>query len=308
MNYVNHMDSLDGPPHAFYWQPCWRPEADGQALGSILCHWPDINTGGQDNVYSQSPVLPAMIAAAERFWRGLPEDHPDLWSRLPAPDDSRIEAFRIFERDLMAVGRRLGREWPFPYRVQSQMRWRVIGPFPHGGDTTKAFPPEKMERIGQVEYEGVSHEPIEVVGGTIHFRNFFGLGGVLPGGPTEGTAYAETRIWSEQTQEVPCWIGFNTPSTSDRRAGPMIAGKWSHEDGRVWVNGEAIEPPAWENAGPTPGKEEPFTNEGYAYREPTMVSLQKGWNRVLIKAPRKKNGWKWMFTFLPLTDGLKIEP
>ncbi|MCH7227372.1 family 20 glycosylhydrolase [Haloferula sp. A504] len=312
VNYVNHMDFLDGPPHAFYWQPCWRPEGDGQALGAILCHWPDINTGGEENIYTQSPVLPAMVAAAERFWRGLPEDHPDLWSQLPSPGDPRLEPYRLFERDLLTVGRRLAREWPFPYHAQTSMRWRVIGPFPHGGDTTKTFPPESMERLGPVVHEGISYEPFEVAGGTIHFRNFFGLGGVLPGAPTEGTAYAETRVWSDEAREIPCWIGFNTPSTSDRRAGPMISGKWSHEDGRVWVNGEELEPPRWENEGYMPAKtardERPFVNEGYAYREPALVKLDKGWNRVLVKAPKTSKGWKWMFTFLPLEDDLKIEP
>ncbi len=308
VNYVNHMDFLDGPPHAFYWQPCWRPAGDDQALGSVLCHWPDINTGGEENIYTQSPVLPAMVAAAERFWRGLPETHEDLWARLPAPDDSRLDAYRLFEPDLMAIGRRLGKEWPFPYHPQMAMRWRVIGPFPHGGDPTKSFPPETMERVEAVQVDGMSYDPIEVVGGTVHFRHFFGKGGVLPGNPTEGTAYAETRIWSEEAREVPCWIGFNTPSTSDRRMGPMVEGKWSHEDGRVWVNGEEVEPPEWTQAGAVPGKEEPFTDEGYAYRDPTMVKFEKGWNRVLVKAPREKDGWKWMFTFLPLVDELKVEP
>ncbi|MCB1133169.1 MAG: exo-alpha-sialidase, partial [Verrucomicrobiae bacterium] len=44
INYVNHMDCLDSVPHAFFYQPCWRPSGDAQALGAILCHWPDVNT------------------------------------------------------------------------------------------------------------------------------------------------------------------------------------------------------------------------------------------------------------------------
>ncbi|BCX46161.1 alpha-sialidase [Haloferula helveola] len=311
VNYVNHMDFLDGPPHAFFWQPCWRPEGDGQALGSILCHWPDINTGGEENVYRQSPVVPAMVAGAERFWRGLPEAHPDLWARLPAPGDPRVEAFRLFERDLVALGARLGEQWPFPYLAQTPLRWRVIGPFPHGGDTAKSFPPEKMERVESVELGGTQFEPVEVVGATIHFRHFFGTGGVLEGNPQEGTAYAETRIWSDEAMDLACWIGFNTPSTSDRRCGPTVEGKWSHEDGMVWVNGNALAPPEWKNPSYKPKQtwadEVPFVDEAYAYREPTMVPLQKGWNRILVKAPRKRDGWKWMFTFLPL-EPVKVEP
>ena len=54
--------------------------------------------------------------------------------------------------------------------------------------------------------------------------------------------------------------------------------------------------------------ERPFVDEAYAFRKPTRVRVGKGWNRVLVKAPRRKGGWKWMFTFVPLEDGLRIEP
>jgi len=307
VNYVNHMDFLDGPPHAFFWQPCWRPEADDEALGSILCHWPDINTGGQDNVYLQSPVMPAMVAGAERFWRGLPEGHPDLWSELPLPGDPRLEAFEVFERDLLAMGNQIGKEWPFPYKAQSEMRWRLIGPFDHAGDTTKVFWPE-LKGEKRLEKSAEEFDPLEVAGGTVHLRNFFGMGGVLEGNPKEGTVYAETRIWSEETKEVPCWIGFNTPSTSDRRSGPMVRGKWSYEDAKVWVNGEDIAPPEWAQADVKLNDEQPFVDEGYAYRQPTLVTLKKGWNHVLLKAPKKLNGWKWQFTFIPLVDDLRVKP
>ncbi len=311
VNYVNHMDFFDGVPHAFFWQPCWRPEGDGQALGAILCHWPDVNAGGESNIYRQSPVMPALLAAAERFWRGLPRAHADLWARLPPPGDPRLGAFAAFERDLVAIGRRLAAEWPFPYVAQAALRWRVIGPFPHGGDVAKAFPPEAMERIGAVEVDGRRYEPVEAAGGTIHVRHFFGAGGVVPGDPQEGTVYGETWLQSGEAREVPCWIGFNTPSTSDRRAGPAVAGQWSGEGGRVWVNGEEVPPPRWANAGYVPEQpwadERPFVDEGYAYREPARIALRKGMNRVLVKAPRKKGGWKWMFSFAPL-DAAVIPP
>jgi coproporphyrinogen III oxidase-like Fe-S oxidoreductase len=48
-------------------------------------------------------------------------------------------------------------------------------------------------------------------------------------------------------------------------------------------------------------------DEGYSYRPPTMIKLNKGWNKVLIKSPVgsfKSHDWqtpvKWMFTFLPV--------
>lgn len=53
----------------------------------------------------------------------------------------------------------------------------------------------------------------------------------------------------------------------------------------------------------------PLTDEGYEYRLPTKIFLQKGWNTVLIKAPVgnfKGKDWqnpeKWMFTCVPVDD------
>jgi len=51
----------------------------------------------------------------------------------------------------------------------------------------------------------------------------------------------------------------------------------------------------------------PWANEDYYYREPTMVKLEKGWNRVLIKVPHTKKAWKWMFTCVPVEwDGVNV--
>lgn len=312
INYVNHMDFEDSVPHAFFWQPCGLEKADSQALGAILCHWPDVNAGSESNIYQQSPVIPAMIAAAERFWRGLPKAHPDLWARLPGQEDPRFKAFEIFERDLAVHGSRLSTQWPFPYAAQSSLKWRIIGPISNKGDPSKVFPPESSERIEEIMIDNKTYQPAAVMGGTVHFRHFFGTGGVFSGDPQQVTAYAETRLWSDSDRDLPCWIGFNSPSTSDRRAGPVIAGKWSCGDGKVWVNGKEIQPPDWKNAGYLPkvmwDDERPFANEGYACREPSAIRLHKGWNRVLVKAPRAKGDWKWMFTFVPLESGLRCEP
>jgi hypothetical protein len=51
----------------------------------------------------------------------------------------------------------------------------------------------------------------------------------------------------------------------------------------------------------------PLVDEGYSYRSPSIVLLEKGWNTVVVKLPvGKLNGkdWqnplKWMFTCLPI--------
>jgi hypothetical protein len=68
-----------------------------------------------------------------------------------------------------------------------------------------------------------------------------------------------------------------------------------------------INPPSWTRPGAKGDPEEPLIDEGYSYRAPTMVPLEKGWNTVFIKAPVgsfKAHDWqtpvKWMFTFVPV--------
>ncbi|MCB0709608.1 MAG: beta-N-acetylhexosaminidase, partial [Chitinophagaceae bacterium] len=66
-------------------------------------------------------------------------------------------------------------------------------------------------------------------------------------------------------------------------------------------------PPHWKHAGMKGNSELPLADEGYEYRSPTKIFLQKGWNNVLIKAPIagfKGKDWqnpvKWEFTFIQL--------
>ncbi|MEO5500110.1 MAG: beta-N-acetylhexosaminidase, partial [Ginsengibacter sp.] len=82
-------------------------------------------------------------------------------------------------------------------------------------------------------------------------------------------------------------------------------GKWDEKNSAVWVNGKLIDPPNWQHAGLKGDSEIPLSDEGYEYRDPTKIYLNKGWNTILIKAPVasfKSTDWqnpvKWMFTFV----------
>jgi hexosaminidase len=73
------------------------------------------------------------------------------------------------------------------------------------------------------------------------------------------------------------------------------------------VNGGIVPPPIWKRAGQRGNSEIPLIDEGYEYREPTMIELKKGWNDVRIKIPIGKlsgkdwqNPAKYMFTFVPV--------
>ncbi len=118
----------------------------------------------------------------------------------------------------------------------------------------------------------------------------------------QGTVYAMTRVWSPRDQEADCWIGFHDWSRSGgRRGGPFPRqGEWHTTQPRVWVNGVTVDPPVWKNPEMAAASDEiPFVDENYSFREPSKISLKKGWNPVLLKVPQGGNSWKWMFTFVP---------
>jgi len=308
-NYVNHMDALTGPLRAFMQQPCRVPASTDLALGGILCHWPDDNVGEQINIYRQSPVMPALVAYAERIWRGAQNNREDCWAKLPVREDSVFPEFTLFEADMIEHRDRFFPDWPFPYVRQTDIPWKLIGPFDHRGDTTASFPVEKhlseTYTLGDKEY--VWQDEISY-GGTVHINHFFGFPGHLP--KTDGgTVYALTRIASPEDQTVHFWIGFNENSRSGgRRCGPNPEqGQWSNANSKIWVNGCEILPPVWQQPGLSGSPEIPFVDENYFYREPAKVHLKKGVNTVLVKVPHGKPAWKWMFTCIPVGwDGKRV--
>ncbi len=312
-NYINHMDPLVGPVRAFMQQPCRRERGNTMALGGILCCWPDNNIVDEEDTLRQTPVFPATLAFAERIWRGARRNAEENWAKLPPRGTAAFEEYAAFERDLIAIRDRFFADEPFPYVRQTEIPWKLIGPFDHEGRFDAAFGPEEAIKE-RYDSAGKSFEwlPGEAIGGTIHINHFFGFAGHLPA-RSRGTVYALTYLHSDREQEAGFWIQFGTPSTSARRnGGNPPEGKWSSFDSRIWINGRRVAPPAWQNPGPLgpriKEKEIAFTNEGYHFRDPARVMLKKGWNEILVRAPFGKapgyRGGKWMFTCIPVSwDG-----
>jgi hypothetical protein len=80
-------------------------------------------------------------------------------------------------------------------------------------------------------------------------------------------------------------------------------GQWNTLHSKIFVNGIEIAPPQWKQAGVKGQLELPLIDEGYEYRAPHLITLKKGWNRVLVKCPVGSfkssnfgNPVKWMFT------------
>ncbi|WP_133756561.1 family 20 glycosylhydrolase [Gelidibacter sediminis] len=300
-NYINHLDPFAGMSRLFFQQPTRQLQSDSLALGGILAAWPDNNVAKERDILIQNPIYPSIVFYADAIWKGRAENKLEYWAKLPPVGSKELEEFKAFEdkvithRDLFFEGKE------FQYIRQTNFEWNVIGPFKHNGNVNLRFPVEDSlvasYNIDKKEYSW--SQPI--VGGTTHFKHFFGF----PAVTTEqtGTFYAYTEIYAPDDRVQDFWIGFQGWSRSGgRRVGPFPdQGQWHTTNPKIWVNGLAIAPPVWKqpNLG-TRTDEIPFIDEDYFFRAPTKIALKKGWNKVLLKIPQDKNSWKWMFTCVPI--------
>lgn len=300
--YINHMDPLEAVVTLFYRKIGEQGKEHRNLTGATLCSWPDRAVADPRDMFYQNAVYPALLTFAERSWRGGGEAG---WTARIFPRDTKAyNDFQKFEDRLLEHKKRYFSSKPFPYVRQTGLVWELIGPLDNGGDIFREFPVEKKpyDRAGKVS--------MTAEGGTLILRHWWGdiIQGVLAEPKSNTTWYARTKIWSDRNGLKPFWIGFNDLSRSYASSSPQ-KGTWDDRGSKVWVNGQAIPPPAWKQAGIKGGLEIPLTDEGYAYRDPTLIHLKKGWNEVLIKVPVKdfkgadwENPVKWMFTFVPVTE------
>lgn len=89
-----------------------------------------------------------------------------------------------------------------------------------------------------------------------------------------------------------------------------MPGKWDYKESRIWINDQEILPPVWSATHRVKSAEIALGNENCVARPPLKVSLNKGWNKVLLKLPVGKFKMeevrlvKWMFTTVFVTlDG-----
>jgi hexosaminidase len=185
---------------------------------------------------------------------------------------------------------------PFPYWRQSDISWKLYGPYYNEGDLNRNFAPDTT-------LLGIT--PTQTVhGGTIVLRHFWDpvVKGVLSNAKENTTWYASTEFWSEADTNANFRIGFNNFSRSYNTNSPAT-GTWNDLQSRIFVNGNEIMPPEWKQAGAKGQLELPLIDEGYEYRDPVIIRMKKGWNKVLVKLPvghfnstNFGNPVKWMFT------------
>lgn len=333
--YMDWMDSQGGVLQTFFQYPCEVPQAGGKALGSEMCVWTDGAISSDERILLQYPFYPTMLTFSERIWRGSREKRRDLVANLPAKGTKAWEAFNEFEDRLIYHRDRYFKSIPFAYVKQSEMKWRLIGPFNHHGINDTSFEPEKVIKEKYiVRKDTLTWNDTVAYGGEIQIRTLYAmfnmhrnqyrldfLSTVMSSsvGKKDGTCYALTRIKSPKNQEVYLMFGLNGMwghSGGYRSARAPEHGSWDFSGGDVWLNGIRVLPPSrwpfeslpWTGWGK--GRiEVPLTEEGYFFRPPVKIKLRKGVNEILVRTVfghwKGDNGQrKWQFCCMPvLWDG-----
>ncbi|HVZ24682.1 MAG TPA: family 20 glycosylhydrolase, partial [Sediminibacterium sp.] len=299
--YINHMDPLESVVTIFNRRIGDRMRADSHVIGGTLCVWNDRRLNNEQDILRMNPVYPAMLAFAEKSWCG--GGQAVFTTEIGAPASPEADAFTEFEQRLIDLRKLYFKNLPFPYEPQSGLVWKLYGPYLNQGQLTAKFPPEKASFLPVT--------PVLMrVGGTIILRHWWFplVTGAISAPQEHTTWYAATQLYAEEDGVRNCWIGFNNLSRSTATIGPA-AGTWDNRHSAIWINGEPVSPPDWQQAGQKISLEVPLTDEGYEYRQPTPILLHKGWNQILVKLPVgsfKGGDWqnpvKWMFTFLPLPE------
>lgn len=297
--YLNHLDPLEGVSATFNHVICDTTTGSDSRLGATLCNWPDRRVSNQRDLITMNGIYPILVTFAERAWFG--GGSSNFTSVIGNKESSTHSAFAEFENRLLDHGKLYFTHHPFPYVKQQDLVWHLIGPYENNGEVSKKFEPEAAGYLARISYNKL---PV-ATGGTIWLRHFWSpmIGSHLDKFSENTTWYATRKIWSPIDAEVDYWIDFNNLSRNTNADSPP-AGQWDKKGSKVWVNDKEINPPNWQRAGAKGHSEIPLVDEGYAYRTPTRISLNKGWNTVLLKLPvstfkaDSQNPVKWMFTFV----------
>ena len=301
--YLNHMDPLEAVTSIFNRKIGDKENGDAATLGGTICMWPDRAVAKEEDVLRMNPVYPGMMAFAERIWRGGGQSG---W--IANIDDGDRKSFTEFENRLLDNKKLYFSNKIFNYAKQSNIVWKLYGPYNNNGDLAKQFIPEtkNLNETNTKIYK-------EQTGGTIVLRHWWAplIKGAIDKPEDSTTWYATTKIWADEDGIKNFWIGFNNISRSPATDSPPLD-EWDSKSSTVWVNHKLIQPPHWLRPGQKGNSEIPLTDEGYEYRSPTKIFLKKGWNEILIKAPIgsfKGRDWqnpvKWKFTFVENDIGTK---
>lgn len=306
LHYINHYDAFGDIVGLYNSRIGDVEKGSFDMAGSILAVWNDRSLPSDRDIVAQNNFYPAMLALAERTWRGGGTEYFDDFGTIIPTDTTHAnyKAFADFERRMLWHKQQTFANEPFYYVKQTDMRWRITDAFPNGGDLSKSFPPEEGLSASYA-FEGKTYATRDAIGAGFYLRHVWGnTVATFYDKPHENhTAYAYTYVYSPVQQTVGLWVSTQDYSRSESDlSAPQ--GEWDWRKSKVFINDTELTPPVWENTHTNRTNEITLKNENFQGRAPLSVSLQKGWNKVLIKLPvghfssPQVRLQKWGFTFV----------
>ena len=302
--YLNNYDVYSLVQRYFFQQICNRPVGDTAALGGIVCLWPDVRVEDKTKIALHSALWPGALTYSEAAWCGRPGYDLAYINALPARGTAAYADFREFEGRLSKHRDRFFSNMYFPYVQFGNSEWVLRGPYRRKPTDSafQAFAPE-------LDPANDTGRLLTITGGILQMSNRTDPKAlsVVP----DETVYLTGYIYSETAREMHAVLGFEAAARSNRRSGGIPQnGKWDANGGAVFINGKELPGPKWSNPGGhrylnatwyLPPNEIPYTDEEFFWsRPPARISLQKGWNEILVRMPRAYRDQRWHFAFAPV--------
>lgn len=311
-NYTNHFDVYADLVGIYKSNIYYQQKGDAEVAGTISAAWNDTKVKTETDIIKQNNQYANILASAERAWIGGGKQYIEVGGTKLPNKGEEFEEFADFERRFLFHKAHSLKNEPIPYVKQTNVHWRITDPFPNGGDATMVFPPEQnTDDVLPTSfiYDKKLYNTSFATGAGIYLRHIWHP--TVPSffnAPADNqTAYAWTYVHSPKEQQVGAQIEFYTYSRSGSDTAPK-AGQWDRRGSKIWLNGNEIPAPQWEQTDVTITQDhatQGLTNENFTAREPVSLTLKQGWNKVFLKLPHANKGGtsrdKWQFTFV-ITD------
>ncbi len=274
-NYLNHFDAFADVAAIYLSNIYYAERGSAELAGEISAVWNDHVLPTADDILRQNAFYPAVVASASRAWQGGGRQYIEQRGCcLPTEGDEHDDFADWENRFLFHKAHSLSQE-PIVYVRQSHLRWRI------------GYKGRSYDAAGAAVY--LNHT----------WRNV--VPALLPPGQPGDTAWAETRVFSPDSQKVGALIELQNYSRSEQDSVPDY-GRWDLKGSRIWLNGVEVLAPIWQHHARRLDNETPLADENMTARKPVILHLEKGWNTVRLLLPYgpapgiRLN--KWMFTFV----------
>ncbi len=314
-NYTNHFDIFADVVGIFKSTIFYQTQGNPDVAGTISAAWCDTKVPDESSIVRQNNIYANILASGERAWCGGGKQYIEVGGTTLPNSGAEYDEFADWERRFLYHKNTTmaAASAQIPYVKQTNVRWNITDQIPNGGNASAVFAPEDYigkENVPEVfTIDGTDYHVGKATGAGIYLRHIWHstVKGFYENPQAGMTAYAWTYVYSPKDQDAGAMIEFYTYSRSGNEKGPK-AGAWDRRGSKIYINGEEIAAPAWEQ----PDKNitqnhntEGLTNENVTARPAATIRLKQGWNQVFMKLPHANNGGtgrdKWQFTFV-ITD------